>query len=232
MTPPFEREDTGTDFASDAEKRRLAGDPQAAFEIAEEGLASAPDDERCRVALTLALLDLGDVSRAREELASTLASTRAEPVESELSEFDSEVADVELDSAFAEAETNPDEMMDANRVVEQTLRDEEAGVAEASFDVTEHPTFATRTMADLLESQGAADQADAVRASLSSSSSASQDGTVSQEWPLELAEFLEFEKDAPNDEADRIRVVTTLESWLYNLRRKPDAAATASRGTP
>ena len=83
---------------------------------------------------------------------------------------------------------------------------------------TEHPTFATRTMADLLESQGAADQADAVRASLPSSSSASQDGAVSQEWPLELAESLEFEKDAPNDEADRIRVVTTLESWLYICR--------------
>ena len=59
---------TGRDFALLAEERRRAGDAHAALGLAEQGLgearAASADDLRTRVALALALLDLGDLPRA------------------------------------------------------------------------------------------------------------------------------------------------------------------------
>ena len=66
MTPP---RDIDVDFAAEAERSRLRGDAHAALRIAEAGLANAPSSAGGRMALALALIDLGDLPRAREELA-------------------------------------------------------------------------------------------------------------------------------------------------------------------
>ena len=56
------------DFAGEAERMRRAGDAQAAVEMAEAGLVDEPENHLGRIVLALALLDLGDLSCARERL--------------------------------------------------------------------------------------------------------------------------------------------------------------------
>lgn len=198
------------DFVADAERSRRRGDAHAALEIAEAGLATSPADERGRIALALALIDLGDLPRAREELARALEGA-APAAPQATAGFAGDLADDELDSAFAAAETNPDEMMDANRVVQRTL-EQHADVdgAEGDFDLVGHPTYATETMASLLAGQGRAAEADALRASLARSAPAAED---TARWD---------ETGVGPDHAEQLRIVTTLEGWLHNLRRNAE----------
>ncbi len=168
MTPP---RDIDVDFAAEAERSRLRGDAHAALRIAEAGLANAPSSAGGRMALALALIDLGDLPRAREELArgverEVAAAVPAVP-RAPHADFSGTLADDEIETAFAAAETNPDEMMSANRVVERTLAGAAFDTLETDFDVANHPTYATETMASLLADQGRADAAGALRESLS-----------------------------------------------------------------
>ena len=112
------------DFAAEAERRRRAGDAHAALAIAEEGLAADPANHPGRVALALALLDLGDFQRAREQLEMAVPGApeaASGMMPSESGSLGDDLGEDELESAFAHAETNPDEMLSANKVVEQTL---------------------------------------------------------------------------------------------------------------
>ncbi len=230
------------DFAVEAERMRRAGDAHAAAEIAEAGLVDEPANDRGRMVLALALLDLGDVPRARQEL--EMAFPVDTPVASAIPPpepigLGGDLGDDELDSAFATAETNPDEMMSANKVVEQTLENEHADVPEAGFDVTESPTYATETMLSLLEEQGREGDAEALRVSLGRREedllgdpenasplesfapsglpdAAEAKSTSHPEW-AELAEA-----GVGPEHAKRVRVVTTLESWLHNLRQNAE----------
>jgi hypothetical protein len=196
-----------SDFVADAERSRRRGDAHAALDIAEAGLATSPADERGRIALALALIDLGDLPRAREELARALEG--AAPAAA--AGFAGDLAEDELDTAFAAAETNPDEMMDANRVVERTLEQHaDLDGAEGDFDLAGHPTYATETMASLLAGQGREAEADALRASLARSVAPSEGAARSDE------------SGVGPDHAEQLRIVTTLEGWLHNLRRNAE----------
>jgi len=198
-----------SDFADEAERLRRAGDARAAVETAEAGLADEPDNARGRIVLALALLDLGDPSCAREQLETAFPPARAAASVAGAAEpigLTGEVGDDELESAFALAETDPDEMMSANKVVEQTLENEHVDVPEAGFDVTESPTYATETLASILEEQGRVGDAQALREALVRPDRDQQEGG----WG---------DADVGPAHAERLRVLSTLESWLHNIRR-------------
>jgi hypothetical protein len=225
VTPPSDIETESIDFATEAERHRLQGDAHAAVHIAETGLVNDPKSERGRMALALALIDLGDLPRARTELADCLAPTGLEPI----AEFDDTLGDEELDSAFETAETNPDEMMSANRVVEQTLEDEAIDVPEAGFDVTHHPTYATETMASLLAEQGRRAEAERVREALSAPAALPGDESLPFASMPSSGDDWAGTSVGP-DLANRLRVVATLEGWLHNLRRIAEYDARVNAG--
>jgi hypothetical protein len=188
---------------------------------AEDSVRAEPC-ERERVARALELLEAGDVDQARMELRSALGRpevlappmTPLEPVRA----FDDDLADAELDDALARAETDPDEMLSANNVVAKTLESHESAAPDASFDFTEHPTYATKSMAALLEGQGRRNEADAVRAALPPVEAP----PAPSEGPEPMSSF------GPSD-SERLRVVSTLESWLHNIRRGVSRDAASAR---
>lgn len=209
---------------------------------------------RARIERALALLDTGEVASARAELRAALeaaeveieapatsrdeasptlsahslaSSARSVPSPAEPARpFSRVLADDEIDLAFTFAETNTDEMMSANKVVEETLA--ASGLAEpdpdAPFDVTERPTYATRSMAALLEGQGRKAEARKVRASL-----VVEDARVPSAVVAPLPSALDLRLPSAVDaaaagflgeaDADRLRILATLEGWLHNVRR-------------
>lgn len=223
------------DFAAEAESRRSAGDAHAAVDIAERGLALEPGNDRLRMALALALIDLGDLPRARRELSWALAPSHTDSAhtDSARTDFGDSLGDDELEHAFAHAETDPDEMMSANRVVEQTLENEHVDAPEVGFDITGSPTYATATMAALLEEQGRSGQAHRLREALEIElDNESTHERLGGRGTLDAAEAID-DADASGfgaaqsdwtgagvgpDHAHRLRVVATLESWLHNLK--------------
>ncbi len=243
MTPP---RDIDVDFAAEAERSRLRGDAHAALRIAEAGLANAPSSAGGRMALALALIDLGDLPRAREELARGVEQEVAGAVPAvprvPHAHFSGTLADDEIETAFAAAETNPDEMMSANRVVERTLAGAAFDTLENDFDVANHPTYATETMASLLADQGRTDEAGALRESLSVPNESVPNepvpnepvpnegraffGDDSNDSTLENAAGLLDAAVGP-DHAKRRQIVATLEGWLHNLKRNAECDARA-----
>ena len=220
--------------------------------MAEAGLAVEPDNDRGRIVLALALLDLGDLARARERLERAFpAETPVVPVAfpPEAIGLAGELRDDELESAFAEAETNPDEMMSANKVVQQTLENEHVEVPEAGFAITDSPTYATETMASILEEQGRVGEAEALRRGLvhpgddpfGDASNLSAVESIDAAGMLDLtgststsgAEWTDAAVGPAH--AERLRVLATLEGWLYNLRqqaeRDPSELARTTRGS-
>ena len=172
-----------------AEAQRRAGRPAEAERLARSGLEQDPRSPRLRVALALALLDQRRVEAAREELAQVLSGA---------SELPAELSEQELDTAFEHAEPEAEQLMDADRVAEQALRDAELGPAdEISPAGAGDSVFATRTMAELLERQGDRAGAERIRSRLERSRDDSA-GASSKD--------------------PRGRVVRELERWLANLR--------------
>jgi hypothetical protein len=105
-------------------------------------------------------------------------------------------------------------MFGTNKVVEEALRREKLDHPEGDLSSLT-PTFATRTMADLLESQGDATGAERIRSSL---------GDHAEEQGLDAAEVpARAEPDVgsvgPREGVQRVAIITTLETWLDNLRR-------------
>ena len=217
------------DFVAEAERTRRAGDAHAAVELAEAGLAAAPQNDRGRVALALALLDLGDLPRARYELERAFEIeppvTTGIPPRQAIG-LGGDLGDDELEHAFAAAETNPDEMMSANKVVEQTLENEQAELPEAGFDVTESLTYATETMVSLLEEQGRANDAEALREFLvypeAESCGDSATEAVAVSGVLDATETEWGDAGVGPSHARRLRIVATLEGWLLNLRQSAE----------
>lgn len=244
---PGDIEEVGlADFVERAEQYRQEGDALRAVVVAESGLEQAPDDLRGRIALALARIDLGDVLQAREELAMVLGGKQhdeealvpVEPLalgsqELEPAGLDSAglasaglgeaVGDDELETAFAEAESQPDEMMDANRVVEQTLRAAQLDAPEAvdapdgEFDVTSNPTYATESMAALLDGQGRSDEAEALRVSLAAREESAPLDAEPDHDPAAWGQA-----GFGPDHARQLQVVATLEGWLHNLKRQEE----------
>ena len=167
------------------------------------------DSPALHLALALVLVDLADTDAVANELveAFTALTGFKEPLEAATpiaavpaavaaaGELD-QLHDVELENAFLEAESHPEEMWNANHAAEAALAQIEEGVPEG-VSVPVGSPFATATMASLLEEQGHADEARALRAAI--------DG--------------ETEHARTAARTDRDRIVETLELWLENLRR-------------
>lgn len=179
--------------------------------VARRGLEHKPGRLEGSVLLALTLLDQGRVEDARTVLAEAAAIGLAEPsprsaefpdfapsLGAEGSEFGDDVTDGELESAFDAARPVADELVDANRVVEVAIRDAELDQPEALGTVAADPLFATQTMADLLERQGDGAGASRIRESLE----AMEDGP----------------SPSPVGSTSGDRILSTLESWLDNLR--------------
>ncbi len=246
LVADVESQPGGASFPHLAEAYRRAGWSERARALAALGLESTPELMAGKVALGLALLDLGEIDQARHELASILgdvpavpadhlkARPQAEAVASEavdpqtdaehpiwatplaepstaplsvpVQEMKTEFRPEEIDLAFESAEAERDAMLDADQVAEQAMRstfDEDSG---ESFSASEHPRFATRTMAEILEGQGDRDSADKIRASFDAGE---------EEGP-----GIGAESASTTPHNDPARVVARLERWLDNIRRE------------
>ena len=142
--------------------------------------------------LGLELLEDGRREAAADVLAAALRGEAAGLGEA--------LSDGELESALEAAAPIADEVIDADRVAEQALRELDREVASRAA-ARPTGTFATGTMAELLEREGDAEGARRIRASLA--------GRDARTRPLRHTE--------------RERVVATLERWLSNLRRGASA---------
>jgi hypothetical protein len=169
-------------------------------ESAEERLAQLEK----AVARSLELLETGETQEARLELERALAPGGPEGVPP-LAEFSEGVSEQELDHAFEAAQPQTDQMLDADRVAQVSMRqaDEALGAELAPDEVG--TAFATRTMADLLERQGDAEGAARIRASLGD-----VPATAPPDHPVPEV--------APGARPSRKQVIATLERWLENLR--------------
>ena len=142
----------------------------------------------------LELLDAGRTHEARRALAAVLGAVRP------AAELAPEVTDLELDHAFERAEPVADEVIDADRVAHQAIRQVDR---ELLGDRGAPPAaFATSTMAELLERQGDLDGARRIRESLAGRAPRSETRAERGRRP------------------ERARVVATLERWLGNVRRE------------
>jgi hypothetical protein len=111
------------------------------------------------------------------------------------------LGDAEFDSAFDDARPETDSMIDADGIAFEAIRRAKLDAPESVSVPAPDSPFHTRTMADLLERQGDAESARAIRAALEE-------------------EAFEGEDSAGNafgGEA-RARSIQTLERWLARLR--------------
>lgn len=206
------------EFPALAELYRRAGLLTDAEQTVLRGLERAPDIHHGHVVLALVLLEQGRDLDARAVLepvaASVLADARTDAVLAVAASHHDPLSDSEIDNAFEVAETDRDELIDPDRVAEEAVEFADAGdedLVEDGLDDEIAPggTFATRTMADLLERQGDADGASRIRAALGSQSA-----------PYEPAET-----EAAGDGAAHDAVVRQLERWLSNLQKSRGAQA-------
>jgi tetratricopeptide (TPR) repeat protein len=211
-------------FPALAEANRRAGRAKEAERVAREGLRERPDFVAGRVALGLALLDLGRTEEARTELARVLETVpdhdlAANALSRAASQDDSaieerggtpelltDLAEEELENAFQDAEAQPDEMMSASRVVAAAVRAVDHDEPEGVMPLGEDSPFATHTVAGLLEQQDHRDEARAIRDVI-------EDPAVPASLATDQGEAL---SDTVNG---RARVIASLERWLENLQR-------------
>jgi hypothetical protein len=173
-----------------AEAHRRAGRAVEAERAARLGLEREPRALRLRVMLALALLDQRRGADARAELERALAAA---------ADFPTELSEQEFDAAFENAEPEADQVIDADRVAQQALREAELGPTDEISPPGSESVFATRTMAELLERQGDREGAARIRSRIERSRTA----------------------PAARSAADRRRqLVSELERWLVNLRRE------------
>jgi hypothetical protein len=200
--------DEATNWVRNAEAERRAGRPEQARRLVEAGLVEEPYELSGRLVLALACLDLLDVESARRALEPAVAgwsldapqplalgSDQGEPFAVQSDPL-ADLAENELERAFAHAEAEPAEVWTTNRVAEAALRSVERGEPEGvRLDEPDSP-FATETVAHLLERQGDTGRAQAIRRALTGEAAG-----------------------AGLSPDERKRWMATLERWLDNLRR-------------
>lgn len=205
-----------------------------------------------QASLALGLIERGEIDEARCELERLLAARHGQPLAatapraadapaetqpaetegwnaapppspSEPLQFAGDLGDSELDLAFAQAESDREQMHDANRVAQLVL---DRADREASFEANDHPIFATETMADLLEGQGDREGARAIRRALHMGPQAADGEGAPAAWTGGSAEsWLSGEPAAERDDDSEARMshdartLATLERWLDNVRR-------------
>ncbi|MBW2494389.1 MAG: tetratricopeptide repeat protein [Deltaproteobacteria bacterium] len=185
------------EFAMLAEGHRRAGLVDQAEQLARTGIDEHPDSPEGALVLALTLLDQDRIDEARrviEGWADTNLGVEVTDDSTSAGDFSGEVSDVELESAFASAETDRDEVIDADAIAQQAMR-------EAKFDPADEFTspnssFATRTVADLLSKQGDEDGASRIRAVVDSAASAT----------------------AATGRNTKAKKIARLERWLSNIK--------------
>jgi len=181
---------TSVDAYALAEAHRRAGRAAEAERVARLGLEREPRALRLSVVLALALLDQRRGEASRAELERGLAAA---------AEFPTQLSEQEFDAAFESAEPEIEQLMDADRVAEQALREAELGPADEIAPPGANSPFATRTMAELLERQGDREGAARIRSRIERSRAA---------------------PSAPSAADCRRQLVNELERWLVNLRKE------------
>jgi hypothetical protein len=188
------------DFVVLAERQRREGSLAEAERLLRSGLDVRPGCAEAVLVLALVLLDRNQGEDARGVLERWANATHAEGAadDSDTSEiFSDHVSESELESAFEVAETNPEEMFDADAIAQRALRETES---EFSAELASpSSSFATRTVAELLEKQGDDRGASRIRAIVDSPDGAEPD------------------VEKPRDRQDQ--TIEQLERWLVNLRR-------------
>lgn len=191
-------------FPALAEANRRAGRVKEAERVAREGLQRRPELLAGRVALALALLDLGATGEARNELERVLGREPEHPVAAAAARCEpaplDALADEELDEAFADAESHVEQMRSADDVAAEAMRAAALDGPEGVVAPGPDSPFATETVASLLAEQGHEDDAAAVRAH----------AQARQEVPPGGGGL---------SDAQRERVIAKLETWLEHLRR-------------
>jgi len=218
-----------------ADAWRRAGRADEAVRVAREALQHQPESMSARIALALALLDLGKAGEARGELARAFeasperalgraalervaaqaalrrapapALAAAPPAPAQPLELIQAIGGEEFDRAFDAAEAEEEGLIDANQVAAQAIHAVEDGAGEDLVSAPESP-FATATMAGLLERQGHVAEARIVRERATAK-------------PDENRHSLNAPRPALSDAKarDRAHILATLEHWLENLRR-------------
>ncbi|MEM7412956.1 MAG: tetratricopeptide repeat protein [Myxococcota bacterium] len=214
-------------FPALAEMLRRAGRLEEAREAAERGLVASPDSAEGRMVWLLIQLDAGKDPTVRERLeawaegalgpyaeapqAAELLPETPVTEESEEPEVEVEaegVSEHEFERAFAAATPEIEEMITPDRVAEEAAIQADAGwagddppIAEVAGDpLADNPTFATETMAALLERQGDSEGAARIRANL-------------EDVPTAEPVAAPLLREAP------VGTLATLERWLDNARR-------------
>jgi hypothetical protein len=193
-------------FGALAEVHRRAGRLAEAERVLRDGISVRPSAREERGLLALVLWDQGREDEAREQLARLgVALLTGEGIAASPAP-DAALSDDEIETAFAEAETDAEQMIDPDRVAAEAILRADGGAAEGLREDTGEPAyttgqaFVTETMARLLDRQGDARGAARIRAALSAESPA--------------------RRDTPHPRAQRrARTVAVLERWLTNLRR-------------
>lgn len=200
------------EFPALAEMYRRAGRLAEAEGVVRRGLERRPEANDGRVVLGLTLLNQGRYDAALatfEEASAAVVAAAGVRVDDESSSLGaSGPTDAELERAFESAEPDAEALIDPDRVAEEAV---ERVDAPAARPMEEHPlsdeirtggTFATRTMAELLERQGDQRGAAQIRAGLGGSKDAAGAAGVLED----------------RGTAWRQRTITVLQSWLQNLR--------------
>ena len=192
---------SGDDFAALAEGHRRAGLTREAEQILQDGLRDRPDCAEGVLALALVLLEQerGEEARAiLERWADASLNTEGAEDLRQGEVFSAGVSDRELERAFDDAEADPAEMLDADAVAQQAMR-------EVDFDLSGQiaspsSSFATSTVAELLDQQGDAAGASRIRGMVDSSKDADRGASVAKI------------RDRRSSTIDQ------LERWLANVR--------------
>jgi hypothetical protein len=185
------------DFAMLAEGHRRAGLLDQAEDLARCGLDEQPDCAEGALVLALVLMDLRREEEARRLIADwTERYLGVEVTDDSVSAdtFGAEVSDGELEVAFESAETDRDQVIDADTIAQQAVSETESDLGDEF--VSPGSSFATQTVADLLAQQGDEQRASQVRAMVKSSIS-----------------------DTEVKKRDRSALkIERLERWLVNVR--------------
>ena len=185
------------EFVMLAEGHRRAGMLDQAEQLVRSGLDEFPDCAEGALVLALVLLDQGRDEEARRAMADWAGTHLGVEVTDESASndtFGAEVSDGEIDIAFASAETDRDEVIDADSIAQQAVK--EAELDPADEFVSADSSFATRTVADLLAQQGDEQRAAQILAMMDSPES---DTAVKT-------------RDRSGEKIER------LERWLINIR--------------
>jgi lipopolysaccharide biosynthesis regulator YciM len=180
-----------------AEGHRRAGMLDQAEQLARSGLDEHPDCAEGALVLALVLLDQSRDGVARRVIldwADTNLGVEVTDQSDSDETFGAAVSDGELEMAFESAETDRDEVIDADSIAQQAVSEAELDLADEI--VSPDSSFATRTVADLFAQQGDEPRASRIRAMMDSSAS-----------------------DAAVKTSGRsARKIDRLERWLVNIR--------------